>query len=114
MVCFILFTKKNTNFKVNIVEGKVDKVEESDKKKQDKIAGGWIDSSNVAKIAVPKCKEAGEVAKPDYFINLNPGKNGESSLWNFNCLVGENKTFKVYVDALTGEYTKTGKAGIGW
>lgn len=113
---YVLFysPSKNTNYKVNIVEGKVDRTEEDDKKKKDKIADGWVDSTNVAGIAIPKCKEAGEIAEPDYFINLDPGKDGGNPVWNFNCLVGENKTFKVYVDAITGEFTKTGKAGIGW
>lgn len=113
---YVLFFSpmKNTNYKVNVVGGKVERAEEGDKKKKDRIVDGWTDSTNVVKVAIPKCKEVGEVAEPNYFINLNPGKNGENPVWNFNCLVGENKTFKVYIDGLTGEFTKTGKAGIGW
>jgi len=105
---------KKTNFKINLVEGKVDKTEEGDKKKTEPISEGWIDSINVAKIAIPKCEETGMVAEPDYFISLDPGKNGKNATWRMNCLVGENKTLTVDVDAVTGEFIKTGKAGIGW
>lgn len=105
---------KNTNLKVFIVGGKVDRTEEKDVKKRDQITGEWVDSTIVAKIAVPKCNEEGQYNNPDYFINLDAGKNNEAPMWNMNCLVGENKTFKVYINAETGEFIKTGKAGIGW
>ena len=113
---YVLFYSpaKNTNLKVNVVGGKVERTEEKDEKKKDRIVDGWVDSTDVARVATPMCKEAGETTEANYFVNLDPGKGGGSPVWNFNCLVGENKTFKVYVNALTGEFTRTGKAGIGW
>ena len=102
---------KNTDYKVNIVEGRVDKTDDSYKKKTDPISGDWIDSDQVAKIAIPKC---GAVTETDFFFDLDPGINGKPTLWNVDCKVGENKTLIIDVNALTGEFIKTRKAGIGW
>jgi hypothetical protein len=110
---YILFysPSKNTNFKVNVVEGKIDRTVAADKKKVAEIAGNWIDSDQAAGIALPKC---GKVSEEDYFINLRVDKNGKAPVWNFNCKVGIYKTLIIDVNARTGEYIKTRKAGIGW
>lgn len=105
---------KETNFKINIVEGNIDKTEEGDKKKTDPIADGWIDSTHVPAVALPKFKEIGEVPEPDYFIALKSGKNNKSAIWSMNCRVGEYRTLTVDVDAVTGKFIKTRKSGIGW
>lgn len=105
---------RQTGFMVTIRAGKVDQAEEKKTNEQSQIEGDWVDSPQAARVAVPKCEQAGQLAEPKYFISLNAGRNGQPAYWRFNCLVGEDKTLVVYVDALTGEFQKTGKAGIGW
>jgi len=105
---------KKTNYKINIVEGNIDRTEEGDKKKTDPIADGWIDSTDVPAVALPKFNEMGEVLEPDYFIALKSGKNNRSAIWSMNCRVGEYRTLTVDVDAVTGKFIKTRKSGIGW
>jgi hypothetical protein len=104
---------RKTNFKINIVAGYM-RTEEGDKKKTDPIADGWIDSTDVAPVALPKFKEMGELSEPDYFIALKSGKNNKHAIWSMNCRVGENRTLTVDIDAVTGEFIKTRKSGIGW
>jgi cytoskeletal protein RodZ len=110
---YVLFysPSRNTNLKVNVVGGRVQKTEALDKKKTVEIAGDWIDSDQAASIAQPKC---GQVSEEDYFINLRVGKDGKTLTWNFHCNVGKHKTLIIDVNARTGEYIKTRKAGIGW
>jgi hypothetical protein len=110
---YVLFysPSRNTNLKVNVVGGRVQKTEPSNRKKTVEIAGDWIDSDQAAGIARPKC---GQVSEEDYFINLRVDKDGKTLTWNFNCRVGEHKTLIIDVNARTGEYIKTRKAGIGW
>jgi major membrane immunogen (membrane-anchored lipoprotein) len=101
---------KATNYKVNVVEGKITDTSDTNKKKQDQIPENWIDSDRVAQIAIPKC---GETTEKDYFIDLDTNKD-KAPIWSFNCKIGENKTLYVDLKALTGEYLETRKAGIGW
>lgn len=102
---------RNTNLKVNIVDGIIQKTESSNKKKTVEIEGDWIDSDRVAATARPKC---GQVLEEDYFLSLRVDRDGKTLIWNFNCRVGENKTLIIDVNARTGKYIKTRKAGIGW
>jgi hypothetical protein len=105
---------KDKNFKVYVVEGKVDRTEEKSASKKEQLSDKWVDSVVIAKEAVETCDEQGKMNPPDYFISLNPGKDDEPDFWSYNCLVGENKTLKVYFNASTGEFMDTGRAGIGW
>ena len=101
---------KATNYKVNVVEGKITGTSDTNKKKQNQIPENWIDSDQVAKIAIPKC---GEMTEKDFFIDLDTNRD-KIPIWSFNCKVGENKTLYIDLNALTGEYLQTRKAGIGW
>lgn len=56
----------------------------------------------------------GTVTETDFFFDLKAGTNGKPSQWSVQCKVGENKTLIVDVNASTGEFLKTRKAGIGW
>jgi hypothetical protein len=110
-MCFFYSTSKGTNYKVNVVEGKITGTSDTNKKKQDKVADNWLDSDRVAQIAIPKC---GETTEKDYFIDLDTSGKDKTSTWSFNCKVGENKALYIDLNALTGEYLQTRKAGIGW
>jgi len=103
---FIIFYSpaKGTNYKVNVVEGKVELTDDSNKKKTTPVPENWIDSDEVAKIAIPKC---GEVIENEFFFDLD-------TKWTVKCLVGENKTLYVDLNPQTGDFIKTRKAGIGW
>jgi hypothetical protein len=54
---FITFysPSKQTNYKVNIIEGKVEQASEKNLKKTVEITGDWINSNQLAQIAIPKC-----------------------------------------------------------
>jgi hypothetical protein len=108
---FFYSPSQKTNLKVNVVEGKIEKTEDKNKNKTVQIAANWIDSNQAASIALPKC---GQVSEEDYFIDLDVDKDGKTLVWNFKCKVGEYKTLTIDINAQTGEYIKTRKAGIGW
>jgi hypothetical protein len=95
---------KGTNFKVSVTEGKITATDDANKKKTQAVSDNWIDSNEVAKIAIPKC---GEVTENNFFFDLD-------TKWTVNCKVGENKTLYIDIDPKTGEYQRTRKAGIGW
>lgn len=110
---FIRFSSatKNSGFKVNVINGKVDQTDDSYKKDDRVVPDGWLDSDQVAKIAIPKC---GAVVETDYFFGLDKHLKNRPAEWSVQCTVGENKTLIIDVDAVTGNYLKTRKAGIGW
>jgi hypothetical protein len=108
---FFCSPSRNMNFKVNVVDGKVEKTSDTKKNKTVEIAGNWIDSDQAAEIAVSKCDA---VYEDDYFIDLDIDKDGKTPIWNFKFKVGEDKTLTIVINAQTGEYIKTRKSGIGW
>lgn len=109
---FALFYSANkaTNYKVNVVEGQITGTSDTNRKKQNQIADNWLDSDKVAQTAIPKCEQ---VTKDEYFFDLDADSD-KASVWTVQCTVGENKTLSIDLNALTGEYLKTRKAGIGW
>jgi len=110
---FILFScpAKNKGYKVNIINGKVDQVNDSYKLDEKTISDNWINSDEVAKIAIPKC---GTTTESDYYFQVDKSSMSKPAEWHVDCAVGENKTLIVKLDAATGNYLETSKAGIGW
>jgi hypothetical protein len=110
---YILFysPNKNTNYKVNVVEGQITGTSDTNKKKQNQVADNWIDTDRIAKVAIPQC---GQVIESEYFFDLDAENKDKISTWSVQCTVGENKTLSIDVNALSGEYIRTRKAGIGW
>ena len=108
---FFYSPSRNTNLKVNVVEGKVEKTDDKNKNIIVEIAGDWIDSDQAANIALPQC---GQIYEEDYFIDLDVDKDGKTPVWDFKCSVGKNKSLTIVINAQTGEYIKTRKSGIGW
>lgn len=100
---------KGAGFRVGVVDGKINNPREEKKNNTDQIADGWIDSTQAAKVGIPKC---GTVIDTDYFFDLDVSK--DKTEWSINCLVGEDKTLKILIDAYSGEFLRTSQAGIGW
>lgn len=95
-------------FRMIIKSGRVTEVQEKKATKKNPVGENWIDNDKIMGIAL---KECGQVTEDEYFVSLD---NINKLKWSVSCLVGENKTLYADIDAITGEFIKTRKAGIGW
>ena len=100
---------KDVGYRVGVVDGKINNPREEKKNNTDKVTDGWIDSTQAAKVGIPKC---GTVIDTDYFFDLDVSK--AKTEWSISCLVGEDKTLKILIDAYSGDFLRTSQAGIGW
>jgi len=96
-------------FKISIKNGKVTDIIDQKTTKKESIGENWVDSNRAVERALQEC---GQVTEKTYFVSLD--HLGANIKWNINCKVGENKTLRVEIDAPTGVYIATHKAGIGW
>jgi hypothetical protein len=110
---FVLFYSpaKKTHYRVNIREGNVERAYVRSDNKTRQVSGNWLDSSDVSKAAISRC---GAVTKDEYFFSLDQNARDQYPKWSVCCMVGENKSLFVEINALTGEFVRIRKAGIGW
>jgi len=95
-------------FRIIMKNGRVTQVQTKKTLKTNPVGDNWIDNGQIMGAAL---KECGQVTENKYFISLN---KINKLRWGVNCKVGENKTLYVDIDATTGKFIKTRKAGIGW
>ncbi len=99
----------NVQIKFLIKNGAVVETINEKPSKKKPVGENWVDSVRAAKIAEQYCAES-EDNKYLFSLDAISGK----PQWSVSCLVGENKTLRVKIDAVTGVFIKTSRAGIGW
>lgn len=95
---------KNTNYRINMVDGKISRTFEKDDGKKNPLIENWVDTDTIATTAIPKCSTTIE---SEYYFSLS--NNNGNSIWSVKC-VGENNVVQ-YLDfnAESGVYQTTRK-----
>lgn len=113
---FITFysPSKNTNYRLTIFKGKVDKIDDKNRNETAPLSDEWIDSDQVARVAIPKCDKT---TTNNFYFGLEPSESSPKKgiiKWTVECNMGDYKSLFIDVNAESGEFIKTRKAGIGW
>ena len=95
---------KNTNYRINMVDGKITQTFEKNEDKKTPVVENWVDTDTIAATAIPKC---GTTIESEYFFNLN-NRDGNST-WSVKCVGEDNVTQYIDLSAESGAYQTTRK-----